>query len=340
MRPPRIALLSVARFVVGRSNRRWFQRFTHVWREIVNVLCPHCKRPIQSTGATSTGPIQCEECGGLVSMPASASAKRAAPNSQDWLAAPAPPQTGATIQWRKRKQRLSQLPVILAAAAGCLLVVGVIWAAQQITQALKGLSQEQAGAAPVARVQAPASPDPSQPTWLPDAALHAQLGDEAGIQHYRFRIPRDFKPFPVRQPAWLPKGSSYYAASWLEAPERRALIVASVTKHANAQPADDNLEAAIERFYDRLQRNVRATRFAKGASEIGFLAGEPFIKASFSGRMRFDEDLPRVDRTGQVLIHLEENSEVAIYFLCNADVDRDFYRRLEASLLTLRTSGR
>ena len=56
--------------------------------------------------------------------------------------------------------------------------------------------------------------------------------------------------------------------------------------------------------------------------------------------MRFDEDLPRVDRSGQVLIHLEEHSEVAIYFLCDADVDRDFYRRLEASLLTLRTSGR
>jgi len=271
-------------------------------------------------------------------MPASASAKRAAPNPRDWLAAEAAPQqAGATIQWRKRKKRLSALPVILVGAAGCLVVVGAIWAAQQITQALKALSQEQAAAA----VPSPQpSPDPSQPTWLPDAALHAQLGDEGGIQQYRLRLPRQFEPFPVRQPAWLPKGSSYYAASWLEAPERRALIVASVTKHANAQPADDNLEAALERFYDRLQRNVRATRFAKGASETGFLAGEPFIKASFSGRMRFDEDLPRVDRSGQVLIHLEENSEVAIYFLCNADVDRDFYRRLEASLLTLRTSGR
>jgi hypothetical protein len=118
------------------------------------------------------------------------------------------------------------------------------------------------------------------------------------------------------------------------------LIVASVTIHSHAQPADDNLEAALERFFDRLQRNVRATSFAKRSSEIGFLAGEPFIKASFSGRMRFDEDLPRVDRSGQVLIHLEENSEVAIYFLCDADVDHDFYRRLEASLLTLRTSGR
>ena len=186
----------------------------------MNVLCPHCKRPIQPPGAPSVGAIRCEACGVLVSLPASASAKRQCTSSQDWLAEPAAPQqAGATIQWRKRKKRLSALPVAIAGAAGCLLVVGVIWAAQQITQALKALSQEQAVAAPVARVQSPESPpDPSQPTWLPDAALHAQLGDEAGIQHYRFRIPRDFKPFPVRQPAWLPKGSSYYAASWLEAP--------------------------------------------------------------------------------------------------------------------------
>ncbi|HUY91039.1 MAG TPA: hypothetical protein VMV10_20040 [Pirellulales bacterium] len=224
--------------------------------------------------------------------------------------------------------------------AVCLLVVATVWTVQQVSRWLKRARQEQAEAlaTPPVPASAPLPPDPSRPTWLPDAALHAQLGDEVGIQHYRLRIPREFSPVPVRQPAWLPRGCSYFANSWLEIPKRRALIVASLTKCPSAQTAGDDLKAALERFYNRLQSNVRATSFSTGSSEIGYLAGESFIKASFSGRIKFDQDLPRVDRSGQVLIHLEGNSEVAIYFLCDRDADRELFRQLEASLLTLRAS--
>lgn len=83
---------------------------------------------------------------------------------------------------------------------------------------------------------------------------------------------------------------------------------------------------------------ARFSRLAK-RSEIGYLAGKRFVKAKFSGSIKFDQDLRRVDCTGEVLINLEGDSEFTVYYLCGTDAGRELYLQLEASLLTLRTSG-
>jgi hypothetical protein len=188
--------------------------------------------------------------------------------------------------------------------------------------------------------QAPREIQQEPSTWLPVPAIAATLSGEAGIGSYHFRTPADFSAFPLRQqPAWLPRGASYLGASWIQTPGRQALIVASEVRYPTAQMNGNDLSQALERFCDRMQRNVRASNFVTGASEIGSLAGKPFIKAAFSGSIKFDQDLPRQARAGQVLIHLEDNAEFTFYFLCDAEGSRDLYRQLETSLLTLRDDG-
>lgn len=307
----------------------------------MNVHCPHCQWPLEPPSKASGEPLRCPNCGGLATAPKTARRTSTSPQFDDLLASSARASPSeVTIRWRSRKKRIVGTRAILAGLAVCVLAVGAVWTVQEIKLWLNRMRQAdaEARAAPPESPAAPPVPDPSRPTWLPEAALHAQLGDEVGIQRYRLRIPKKFSPFAVRQPVWLPKGGSFYANSWLQTPERQALIVASMTNYPRQEPAGDDLEAALERFYDRLQRNVRAANFMAGSSEVGFLAGERFIKASFSGRIKFDQDQPRVDRSGQVLIHLEGNSEVAIYYFCNRDADRELFKQLETSLLTLRTS--
>lgn len=337
----RIAVKLIAQFAGGRSNPALLSHIDHVWREIVNVHCPHCQRPLTPPSKASGEPIRCPNCGGLATLPDTARRTPASPQFDDELAPSAmTSQSEVTIQWRPRKKPVVGVRTTLAGLAVCVLAIGAVWTVQEIKLWLNRVRQAeaQAQAAPATSLESPAAPDPSRPTWLPEAALHAQLGDEVGLQRYRLRIPKQFSQFTVRQPAWLPKGGSFYANSWLQMPERQALIVVSVTNYPRHEAPGDDLEAALERFYDRLQRNVRAANFSSGSSEIGFLAGERFIKGSFSGRIKFDQDLPRVDRSGQVLIHLDGISEVAIYYFCNRDADRELFKLLEASLLTLRTS--
>lgn len=302
----------------------------------MNVICPHCQRPIGPPIEPSHEPLRCPSCGGLAAA-TQARVRRESPQFDDLLSTPALPQnSGVTLPRRPRRKRTVGLRTILAGAAVCFLILAAVWTVQEVRRwwnRFQGAQQEA-----VANDDLEPPLDPSRPTWPPDPALVAELSGEAGIQRYVLRIPGDFAEFPVRQPRWLPPRASFYANSWLQVPERQALIVASMTKYPNAEMAGSDLEAALERFYERMQSNVQATAFEKGSTAYGYLGGEKFIKGAFSGRIRFDRDLPRAKRSGQVLIHLEGNEEIVVYFLCDSGVEHDLFRRLETSLRTLRPS--
>lgn len=268
-------------------------------------------------------------------MPATSVTPGQAPDAFD-LSSGAISSTNVTIKWRSPRKRLISSRLAVIAASAVLFLSFAAWGLHRAW--LRVLRAREATQTAV--TQAPPEIQQEQSTWLPDTAMAATLNGEAGIASYHFRTPADFSPFPLRQqPAWLPKGASYLGASWVQTPGRQALIVASQVRYPTAEMNGNDLSQALERFYNRMQRNVRASNFVTGASEIGSLAGKRFIKAAFSGSIKLDQDLPRQERAGLVLIHLEDNVELSFYFLCDAEGSRDLYRQLETSLLTLRDDG-
>jgi hypothetical protein len=272
-------------------------------------------------------------------MARSASAVQSGSPSLDLLSAAArQAESNVTLIWRQPKKPWINPRWALAAVAGFSILIAAAWSVRAASRWLGRLQQARESAALTPRVEVPA-PSPSRPTWLPDAALHAQLGDEVGLQQYRLRIPRKLISFPVRQPAWLPEAGHYIATSWMKQPEKDAMVLCSVLKYPSAELCGDDLEAALERFYGRMRRNASASNFSAKRSEIGYLAGKRFVKAKFSGSIKFDQDLRRVDCGGEVLINLEGDTEFTVYYLCGSDSSRELYLQLEASLLTLRTSG-
>ncbi len=298
------------------------------------MRCHRCNSLAERVPQPSRTSYRCTACGSAWSLLTTTVASEQARDAFD-LSSGAISSTNVTIKWRSPRKRLISIKLAVIAASAVLLLLFAGWGLHRAWRVLRAREAKQ-----TAVTQAPPDTQQEQSTWLPDPAIAATLNGEAGIASYHFRAPADFSPFPLRQqPAWLPRGASYLGASWIRTPGRQALIVASEIKYPTAEMNGDDLSQALERFYDRMQRNVRASNFVGDAGEIGSLAGKRFIKAAFSGAIKFDQDLPRQERAGQVLIHLEGNVEFTFYFLCDAEGSRDLYRQLETSLLTLRDDG-
>lgn len=297
--------------------------------------CPHCHQLVERSGKGANAAYTCAGCGRVWRPAAAPGAQPQNAAAFDALASPAAmSESTVTLKWRSRPKRIINPKLAAIAAAACVVLLLAAWGVRKISNRISHLWRSQ----PAAADAAPEG-ETLKSTWLPDPAIARWLGDETGISQHRFRVPREFSPFPRwQQPVWLPPHATLLCESWIRMPDRQALIVASEVKYATAEEHGGTLEAAFERFCDRMQRSVRAATFSTTEPESGYLDGKPFIKARFSGRIKFAQDLPRVDRAGQVLIGLDGATEFTLYFLCDADGSEELFRQLETSLLTLRTS--
>ncbi|HVX62600.1 MAG TPA: hypothetical protein VHC19_18420 [Pirellulales bacterium] len=298
------------------------------------MQCPHCNQPAQRLANAARLSYQCVVCGRIWRPRTTLGGPTGAPASLDPLSGASAGESSVTIRWRAPPKRLITPTRAVLAAATCCLLLFAAWGVQKARHALSARPEDEPAPVGQAPLETPHA------SWMVDPAQAAQLGEEAGIGRYRLRIPEGFATFPVRQqPRWLPRNATFHGIGWLQTPERKALLVVHEVKYATAAANGADLEAALDRFYDRLQQHVRATGFSARPLQGGTLGDKPFIKGAFSGKLRFDQDLPRVERAGQVIIYLEGESEFTAYFFCDDDAGRELFSQLETALVTLRITG-